>query len=1299
MKKIIFLLLTILSGVICSPQEKTSLPEDSMSFWLPYKPGSNTIALFQFEPPGQLSDARGLAPDLVLPAGVTVEPEGHFGHCLCLKPEHGNLLIVPGENIFQRQRFIIDFWFQTDSLPQKEGFVYLLFKEHVYRKTNGFFLKLNSDGSLLWQSRTLASSEKDHPEWVVEIASEPQAVKPKRWHHVAIYTGDYSPAFGSDVACLYLDGKLINQQPHGWRYINYGIKEERATPFLLASSPDSKNSFSGKIDQFRIVSGLYRKFYPAPEESWVDTEKKRTWLSDSRFFAAESDILFYVSFDGSLKADIARGNPSPVRLLSKPEFAPGVRGQAWRSQSGWMPLAYSQKDNLHPGMGAVEFWMKPLGWQKEGTLLQWFFRSEKGPNLFIPNDGFSVQVSGGMENQNVEYFPDSWMHFVLVWADRQIRLFVNGEEKLTGLMNQPFSAAEEKCLMSPGFGKPMLIDELTIYRRPLSAWEVKNHYLRYFPGKNFTPCSDIDCLYTFFQGVGKILGTVYLRKNLPEQAETVSVCLKKENRILSQTDVSFLPEQAAVFLLKNIPVGLPSENYHLAFDFLDRQAKKISSQQIPFTFKHYPWLGNTIGIPDRVLKPWTPIKVKSNLVEVVGRTYQLDKSGLFAQITSQNQPLLAAPMNLKVKLDGKTMFLSGDKLKIISQEEIKVHWQAEASAKNTDIPLKVEIDGLMEFDGHTVFTLNMVLLKKPALLEGFSLELPLQGDFVRFYLNCFGIGHPYGTGGYPPYGQLKETEGCLFSSKTWYEYLGWDGLMQTTGIFDFQRAADIAEKKLKLEKRWKPTAGNFIPQMWVGDDLVGLAYMADSDRGWIPDDEQPAITLSRYGKTVIWSFNFISTPVQLTDNRQIVLSFQATPEKPQPPDWRKHFWRGPHPPPAGSITCQWLSDSAGWDEEGVGPYPYQPEKARAITESLRSQGIKVTPHLDTSSLNWGAKTAGELAAEWDSGGIQYNQIFTPSKIDFFIWSLKKWKDAYGIDGVYFDTGTPRPNYNIFSGTAYLLPDGRVQPGWTMFGQRQCYQRAAFVFGDIGTEGFNWSCGYTGPQIAGWQFAAVPGGEYRIDYAMDYYPGPFDLMRIYSNSGKFGTLMMWMGYSDYLQKNQAPEKFEKFFRHMYAMMLPLDAKWCFGAFNYPDAFYRLCYADADVSFFGFWKNPYLSVVNPDENIKVSMYLKSNGRALVIISNLSDKLTPICLKLAARKMGIDPGKTSVLDAEEKEYSRPQVLTSQWYYWLNRGGCPLFPEKDKKLQEITTRSEQENLIINLVVPAHDYRLLEILPEKKIN
>ncbi|MCM8768175.1 MAG: LamG domain-containing protein [Candidatus Omnitrophica bacterium] len=1271
-------------------QPATELPEDSTAFWKVYQPGVNTLALFQFDQPQPEKDSSGQSENLIFPPGIEIG-DGKFGQALEFKPGHQPVKINLGQSLFAQERFIIDFWFKPEKIPEK-GEVFLLFKEHQFQKSNGFSLGLTQDGALVWRHRTLVSSEKSHPEWFGELRSPEKVVKVGHWHHVAIYVGAFSHVYQSDNAYLWLDGKVVSQIPHGWRYINYHLKEEGKTSFCLGGNPKENYKFLGKIDQFRVLTGIYRQFYPIPDESFVDPDNMKPLPEDPRFFASKEEILFKAGFDGTLKADLAREKSEPVKAPRQVQFSAGVKGQSLLLPSGHKPVAYAAKGNINPAMGAIEMWVKPLGWQQLGTKLQWFFWTDNnGPTFLIPNTGFWVAVTGGAENREVEYPADTWIHFVLTWADRQIRLYANGEEKLSAFLPNRFEPEKDFGLFGPGSGKPMLVDELTIYSRPLSSGEVKNHYRRYFGKNQFTKLPEVDCLTTFFQGVGKILGVAYFRKR-PFSAGSLTVKLENGREILAEKQGDYFPNEGGLFLLENLPVPLPpGKNYTLSLFLQSKETGEKVIVRLPFSFTPYPWLGNTLGLEPRVLKPWTPMKEKNQVIQVVGRQYTLGQTGLFSRLTNQGQEMLAAPMRIEAVSAGETTLLAGTGVKVFKRQESQVAWHGSGRGEWRREKLSVRIEGMMEYDGHTLLTFTFFPEGKETRLDRLSLVIPLKEEFARLYLTLFGVGLPHGVGGFLPYGQLPTAEGMIFSSKTWYEYLGWDGLLQTTGIFDFRQATEISERKLKLVKRWKPTLGNFIPQLWIGNDELGLAYMADNDRGWVATDGQSAITLERKGSVVEWKFNFISTPFNLKEARQVTLSFQATPEKPQPPNWRKHFWRGPKRNDSG-ITCQWLSDSAGWDEAGVGPYPYNPKGSKAAVEKMHSEGLKVTPHLDTSSLNWGGKTVREFQAEWDSGGVQYNQIFTRSKIDFAVWSHKKWKDQYGIDGVYFDTGTPRPNYNTISGTAYYLPDGRIQPGWTMFGQREYYKRSAHIFGNLGTECFSWSCGYTGPQIAGWQWAAVPGGEYRIDYAMDYYPGPFDLMRILSNSGKFGTIMMWMGLSEYVKKNEAPENYEKFFRHMYAMMLPLDSIWAFGSFVHPKCLQNFSIADPEVKFAGFWKNPFVSYLSPAEEVITSVYYKPDGRALLILSNLGCQPQSVPLRVHTSKLNLDVQKTEVTDGEKEELPKPKALTTAWHYWINRGGASLI--SDDQNREIRTQKEKDSLLIEVFIPGHDYRLVLVQP-----
>jgi len=1296
---VLFALLTLLCGVFHVSAQDTA-KEDSTAFWNRYQPGSNTLALYAFDAPDAFADLSGKSSRLSAVQGAESASEGRFGGGLKLAAGHAPLALILGEGLFQQGRFIIDFWFRADALPSQGGRYSLLFKPHAPGKANGLNLFLTDDGALGWTHRTLTSSDQSHPEWWVEMRTPAHTIRARRWHHVAVYVGSYAHVFGSDIAYLAVDGKTVDEEPHGWRYIDYSTKESGNTTLTLGGSADPGESFVGTIDQFRVVSGLFRKFFPAPDESWLDLNLQRALPASTEFVASPEAILLRASFEDTVTAEIARGSAKPVRALGQPDFAPGVRGKALKTSGGWIPLAYAAKDNLNPSLGAVEMWVKPLGWQHLGTRLQWFLHTDNGgPTFYIPNDGFAVQVSGGMENHGVDYRPDTWMHFVLVWADRKIVLYVNGEKKLEGMMPKPFDPQKDYHTVAPPFGKEMLVDEFTIYRRPLSAAEARNHYRRFFPQPQLTRLGSVEHETTFLQGVGKVIGVAYPRLPLTAVSDSWLVTLQQGAKTLATATVPFTPEGGAPFLLQKLPVPLPNGDYRLRVE--QRTAGKVSLlADTPFSFKRYPWLRNTIGITDRVLKPWTPIQVRNagaaDLdVGCWGRNHKVNAAGLFAQVTNQGREMLSAPMRLEAETAGKVVIAGGGALKVTLRKENEVHWTSTTTASVGDDPLQVTTDGHIEYDGHTVFNFRFSPTKNaPVRINRLSLVVPLKEELVEMYLCIFGIGLPHGMGAPPHYGHLSKDAGTIFSSKVWYEYTGWDGQMQHTGVFDYRQAVNVQEKKAKLERRWKPTLGNFVPQIWIGTYDRGISYMADSDQGWFPSDDAPAMVLERVGETVEWRFNFIAIPTELRGSRAITLSFQATPEKPQPTNWRKHFWRGPERRDGG-IFCKWLGDSAGWDEEGVGPYRYDPDGSKKATDQMHAEGYKVTPHLDTSGFNWGAKTASEFAAEWDSGGLQYNMLFTRSKVDYAVWSHERWKDQYGVDGVYFDTGTPLPNYNTLSGTAYLLPDGRVQPGWMLFGQREYYKRSAHVFGDIGTQGFNWSCGYTGSQIGGWQFAAVPGGEYRIDYAMDRYPGPFDFMETVSNAGMHGTIMMWMGLSEYVKRSESPDNYRKFMRHMYAMMLVRDSKWCFGGFLYTNCFYDLSIADPDVRFVGYWHNPDVTFLSPAEGIKTSLYVKPNGRAIVVIANLADTPNQLEFRLDAKALTLDATRAQVLDGERSELNpKPNEQPYEWDRRINRGGVALMPGGDETLRSIEAKSDGDALRVKLLVPAHDFRLMEVIP-----
>ncbi|HEY3418832.1 MAG TPA: hypothetical protein VGM23_18310, partial [Armatimonadota bacterium] len=203
--------ITLCLALFSSAWAQQPLPTDTTVYWQPYAPGSNTIALYQFEAPDPLKDLCGKASALQLPAGVSIVDGGKFGGGLAFAAGHQPVKITLGESLYKQQRFIIDFWVKLNALPAAGNRATLLYKPYVANKTNGLQCYVNADGSLVWTHRTLSSSQGQHPEWVYELKSAPGIIRAGTWQHIAVYIGAFTHVFGSDVGYLAVDGVQLQE--------------------------------------------------------------------------------------------------------------------------------------------------------------------------------------------------------------------------------------------------------------------------------------------------------------------------------------------------------------------------------------------------------------------------------------------------------------------------------------------------------------------------------------------------------------------------------------------------------------------------------------------------------------------------------------------------------------------------------------------------------------------------------------------------------------------------------------------------------------------------------------------------------------------------------------------------------------------------------------------------------------------------------------------------------------------------------------------------------------------------------
>ena len=1248
-----------------------------INYWQPYSPGPNTLALFHFDSPQPLTDSSPGKSVLTLTDDASFSP-GRFQQALAVRKKQVRVNLA--ESLFAKNRFLIEFWFKIEKLPVTE--IKIISRQHLLHKQNGLLLTLRADGSLFWQqvsSRVPLPSSGQKTDssvnrFIREVTTQPHLVQPDTWHHLAVYAGGFMAFEAGDRISLWLDGQEVGRLDYGW----YLEKEEQPTELALGGN-DSCIFF----DEFRIMTGIWRGYYPVPDDSFTDPEKMRKLESHPDYVAGEEEILFYASFDGTILPEKCAEKTKPV-LRGEVTFSPGVRGKALSLGSRTV-LKYPVEGNLSLSCGSLEMWVKPLGWSGDHRPQQQFLMIEDQTGRgrlywYITNCGYMAPTSifGGSGSPGsgtgyVSYPPDTWVHLVLTWHANICRLYVNGKQKISSLASQNFEEGFSAGYWQLPWPAPILVDELTVYSRDLSPLEVSNCYARYLPasklkivgeGRNLGSLSYVD-----FPGAGKIKVMLSLRQKTKKPSR-VEISLQGHHKKIVTSVFPFSP--AGTYLLEGIPFH-PGQDLFVSACLFDTSGKFLGEIKTPFSRPEFPWLGNKIGLSDRVLKPWTPVKVVGNTVKVVGRDYVLSSAGLFQSIKDWGEEILTGPMSIKVMSTAGSFTASSRTNPVfLVQQDQNVSWKSLSRVRLPSGTLLFTVTGNMDYDGCAKFTIDYQPEDQPVLIEHLSLAIPLKNEIARTFSLC---------GSAPGKGTWKSFEPVLATNP--------GIVLKSSDFFD----------------SWKMTAGSFLPMLWVGNDEYGLAYMADNDRGWVPSDNNPAITISRFSSSAEWVFHFISEPFLLKEKRTITLGFQATPVRPLPENWRSYCFHVPGVKlklPEDFPHLPWgtfLSDAAGWDEAGVLDYPYQPEKTRQIIAEYHRNNLKATPHLDTSYLNWGWKkdTYSYFQEEWSSGGIPYNQIFTRSKIDWCLWSQKRWKEEFGIDGVYYDTGTPRPNYNTISGTAYQLPDGRVQPGWCVWGQREYFKRSAQFFGDLGVTNFTWGNGFYGPQVSGWQLGVVVGEQPErrpgiTDYAQMGFS--FEKHRLEAVSYKWGVIRLWQPPPD---AYRGTEEDKKFIRSFYSQLLQFDCRTVFTSFGLPLCFAEFGVYRPETGFTGFWKSSEaVKIIKPASDAVVSFY-QSGENLLLIVSNLSPTAKGIEIAIDLKKLDFQPDKKwQVFDPEEKEHLQDNEPAYMDHYRWARGGHCLLPAEERN---VSLTLQGQKALLQFKIEGKDFRTIwwQVAPPEK--
>lgn len=534
--------------------------------------------------------------------------------------------------------------------------------------------------------------------------------------------------------------------------------------------------------------------------------------------------------------------------------------------------------------------------------------------------------------------------------------------------------------------------------------------------------------------------------------------LKAGGEPLATADLAFDNDTAERLL--ELP-ELPEGTYELRVA-LEGEAVPTEPVIQEYERRAFEWEHNDLGTSDIVIPPFEPIVVEGSTLRTVLREHELGGSGLWEQVTSLQRPLLTAPMRWRVWSAGEELQVAPGELRVLQSAPHRSVTEGGFGAG----PLSAAVRSEWDYDGMAKVTVT--LLEAPdAGIDRLSLEIPLDDAQMR-YMHACGDGLRHNYAGFTPEG--------------------------TGAIWDSTEANTV------------DVVGTFYPYVWVGGGERGLAWFADSDRGWSLDDETPTVQLERDGGTLTMRANFITRPTPLDEPRRFQFGLQATPAKPMPSEpvsWRRWIGRSYEGLQVQSYrimgSCPYYgclshclyplerdfsiydafaearrTGERDWDfveqwmqkylQFGIEPdterWEYYHRHVRAgmvnAANAPRSEGWLWTPYTNPRGMNYRAEEWPTFQDEWIrfqyhkraiSGAVSYDIHPTESFRDAAMWYYREMLRCF--DGIYWDNIYMSANWDTVAGDAWIDEQGRVHPSMGLWDMRELIRRTAIMLNEQG----------------------------------------------------------------------------------------------------------------------------------------------------------------------------------------------------------------------------------------------------------
>ncbi len=234
-----------------------------------------------------------------------------------------------------------------------------------------------------------------------------------------------------------------------------------------------------------------------PPGPWDDP-----WVADPALRGLAGWITFRLTFDAeSMLPEMAAGEWAP-QISGTPAFEPGVSGMALVAGDGSGRAIYPRGPNATMGTrGAVSLWICPVQWTRVNggnttfvmTSNASFYLQRQGPahdaeGKLTRHEGVQYLIRGELTGNktlmtDTTKWPNGeWRFVVANWAWPTFSWSINGGEFVgQSVKSNPDESYFGDLVVGATGGEPTLIDELTIYRRPLTLEEARRLYETHGP--------------------------------------------------------------------------------------------------------------------------------------------------------------------------------------------------------------------------------------------------------------------------------------------------------------------------------------------------------------------------------------------------------------------------------------------------------------------------------------------------------------------------------------------------------------------------------------------------------------------------------------------------------------------------------------------------------------------------------------------------------------------------------------------------------------------------------------------------